>query len=172
MMQMLVAGGLPCLMDDLRSSDIDNPRGYFEYEKAKQLQSDSGWLPEARGKVVKIVAQLLAFLPTEYHYQVIFMQRDLDEVIASQRVMLDRSGSKGAGLSDERLKSVFRRQLEQAEKSLQERNIPSVEVRHQEVIQNPLLVAKQLKSSLKLELDEERMVSVVDQSLYRQRSHV
>ena len=35
MMQMLSAGGLPALTDDLREADESNPRGYFEFEPVK-----------------------------------------------------------------------------------------------------------------------------------------
>ncbi|MGI9427331.1 MAG: hypothetical protein ACR2NM_01650, partial [Bythopirellula sp.] len=94
MMQMLVAGGISPLTDGNREADASNPKGYYEYDKATQLRSDSAWLGEAKGKVVKIVAQLLTELPAEIdgkpaYYRVVFMDRDLDEVLASQHTMLD-----------------------------------------------------------------------------------
>ena len=121
MMQMLHAGGHPCLTDDRREADADNPRGYFEYDKVKQLRTDCSWLPEATGKAVKIIAQLLSVLPTELDYKIIFMRRELDEVIASQNRMLDRQGRGGSDLSDERLRELFDQQLRHLEKLLADR---------------------------------------------------
>ena len=95
MMQMLAAGGLPVLSDDRRLPDDNNPRGYFEYEKVASLREDSNWILDARGKAVKVVAQLLPHLPRGA-YRVIFMDRNLDEVVQSQRRMLARNGRLGS----------------------------------------------------------------------------
>jgi hypothetical protein len=99
MMQMLEAGGLPILTDGERVADADNPRGYYEYAPAKRLMTDRTWLPAADGKAVKIVAQLLPYLPPAPHrFRVIFMKRDLGEVLASQQVMLANLNKTGARL--------------------------------------------------------------------------
>src|SRR5574341_398925 len=91
MMNMLAAGGLPVLTDSLRSADDDNPNGYFEFEPVKKLADGrSEWLPQADRKVVKIISALLEHLPNSYHYKIIFMERDLKEILASQRTMLSR----------------------------------------------------------------------------------
>jgi hypothetical protein len=90
MMQMLDRGGIPALTDECRTADLDNPRGYYEFERVKQTKSDSTWLPAARGKAVKMVSALLYDLPALEHYRIVFMQRDLDEVLASQEKMLRR----------------------------------------------------------------------------------
>ena len=93
MMKMLIAGGLPALTDGLRVADENNPKGYFELEQVKQLpEGDTGWVQTARGKAVKVISYLLESLPGEVSYRVIFMQRDLDEVLLSQKRMLDRDG--------------------------------------------------------------------------------
>lgn len=169
MMQMLHAGGHPCLTDERRTADADNPRGYFEYEKVKQLRTDCSWLPEAEGKAVKIIAQLLSPLPTELDYRIIFMRRELDEVIASQNRMLARQGRGGGALSDERLCEIFDQQLRQIEKLLADRNIPTLYVPHRAVIEEPTTIAQQVKEFLGLDLDLSAMVRVVDGDLYRQR---
>jgi len=113
LMQMLAAGRLPVLTDGKREADSGNPKGYFELEAATRLRQDRDWLKEAKGKVVKIVAQLLPFLPKEHAYRVVFMERDLNEVLKSQQVMLDNLGRDRAKLSDEQLKQVYRQQLRQ-----------------------------------------------------------
>ena len=169
MMQMLHAGGHPCLTDELREADTDNPRGYFEYEKVKQLRTDRSWLPEAEGKAVKIIAQLLAFLPSGLDYRIIFMRRELDEVIASQNRMLDRQGRGGDDFSDERLREIFDLQLHQIKKLLADRNIPTLYVAHRDVRESPTAIAQQIKDFLGQDLNLSAMVRVVDRDLYRQR---
>src|ERR1700758_4513342 len=93
MMQMLAAGGMPILCDGERSADVDNPRGYLEWERIKQLPKNPSLIAEAEGKAVKVISQLLLSLPPEYEYRIIFMQRPLPEVMASQDEMLRRRGS-------------------------------------------------------------------------------
>ena len=93
MMKMLEAGGIPLLTDSIRQADEDNPKGYYEFERAKKLpDGDTAWLKEARGKAVKIIAALLMELPQGYTYQVLFMHRNIQEVLASQSKMLARRG--------------------------------------------------------------------------------
>ncbi len=111
LMQMLAATRLPVLTDGKREADNDNPKGYFELEAATRLRQDRDWLKEAKGKVVKIVAQLLPFLPKEHAYRVVFMERDLNEVLKSQQVMLDNLGRDPTKLSDEQLRQVYRQQI-------------------------------------------------------------
>ena len=93
MMQMLAAGGMPILSDGERRADVDNPRGYLEWERIKQLPKDPGCIAEAEGKAVKVISQLLLSLPAQHEYRVIFMQRPLPEVMASQDEMLRRRGN-------------------------------------------------------------------------------
>lgn len=170
MMQMLRAGGYPCLVDEVRKADEDNPRGYYEYEKAKQLRTDASWLPEAKGKVVKIVAQLLPFLPFQHHYRVIFIERDLEEILASQRAMLKRQDRKGADLSEGRLRQVFIQQLTQLKDLLSARRISTLHVFYRDAIENPARIAGLLKEFSGRDLDEEAMARAVDVGLYRQRT--
>ena len=113
MMQMLHAGGLPALTDGLRTADENNLRGYFEYEPVKRLRSDRSWLPQARGHAVKIIHLLLRELPLDgtLQYRIVFMQRPIEEVIASQHSMLAREGKAGADAAV--LKKAFEGQLAQ-----------------------------------------------------------
>src|SRR5882724_8514008 len=112
MMQMLQAGGMPLLIDDRRPADADNPNGYWEYEPVKRLQQDNSWIPKAEGKAVKVVSALLQYLPPQYTYKIIFMQRSLQEVLASQAVMLQRRGTQGSKADDTTLATVFEQHLE------------------------------------------------------------
>src|SRR5262245_38643826 len=118
LMQMLAAGGLPVLADDARPADEDNPRGYLEYDPVRRTATDASWVALARGQAVKLVHLLLVHLPPGFEYDVIVAHRRIDEVLASQRRMLER---RGAGLAsdpareDEALARVFSAQLAEAE---------------------------------------------------------
>ena len=169
MMQMLEAGGLPALSDGRRSPDDDNPRGYFEYEKVSNLREDSSWLVDARGKSVKVVAQLLPHLPRGA-YRVIFMDRSLDEVIQSQRRMLAHHGKLGARLSDDRLKEVFVKQLGLVAKLLTESMLPVLKVDYLRCIETPGQVAEEVNRFLGGGLCVDQMVGAVDPALYRERA--
>ena len=107
MMQMLEAGGVLVYTDNVRRADEDNQRGYFELEAVKRTKDDKAWLREASGKAVKMIYQLLYDLPPDYDYRVVFMQRDLDEVLASQRSMLERRSEKGASVAPDELRRIF-----------------------------------------------------------------
>ena len=121
MMQLLIAAGREALTDGKRASDVDNPLGYFEFEKARELAKDNSWLPQARGKVVKIVAQLLPLLPPGEHYHVVFMERNMAEVIASQNAMLARQGRPGAALDGQQLLDTYAAQLRRVRAQLARR---------------------------------------------------
>ena len=117
-----------------------------------------------------MVAPLLPFLPPEYDYRVVFMERDLEEILASQGKMLERQQRKGADLSNERLRETFARQLRQVKKMLAERSIPTLWVAHRDALDRPVEVAARLRAFLLgHDLDEEAMARVVDRDLYRQR---
>src|ERR1700742_1146339 len=139
MMQMLSAGGLPVLTDGGRLADDDNPRGYFEVEAVKRLAQDPSCLEDAAGKAVKIIHSLVPHLPRDRAYRVIFMQRNLDEVLASQRKMLDRSGHTGAAISADRLQSVYAMQLEQSRRWLiaNSDRIQTLEVDYSSLVASP-----------------------------------
>lgn len=169
MMQMLDAGGHPVLADDERRADGDNPRGYLEYEPVKALRADASWLPRARGRAVKIIAQLLPALPPDLPYRVVFMERDLNEVLASQQKMLERQGQKGPQPDDAVLARLFKQSLAQVRQLLEQRRIPTLYVGHRETIENPPGVAARVNAFLGGDLDQKAMATAVDGGLYRQR---
>ena len=113
LMQMLAAGGMQVITDGQRAADQHNPRGYFELEAVKHTRTDHSWLTRAEGKAVKVVHLLLPHLPSDREYRVIFMQRDLSEIIASQRAMLQQQGRPAAKLPDSKLAEIFGNQLSQ-----------------------------------------------------------
>ncbi|MDE0889378.1 MAG: alkaline phosphatase family protein [Phycisphaerales bacterium] len=169
MMQMLAKGGVPAFTDGNREADTDNPRGYFEHEKSTRLGSDSSWMPEARGQAVKIVAQLLPSLPRGERYRVVFMDRDLQEVVKSQRVMLDRLGREGGRLTDSRMMSTLDAQVAQVERLLARRpDVDALFVDYASVLEDPMAEAGRICDFLGLETNPDAMVATVDESLRRQ----
>ncbi|MBL8308098.1 MAG: hypothetical protein JNM33_15505 [Rubrivivax sp.] len=171
MMQMLHAGGLPAWADGVRAADDSNPRGYFEHEAVKRLRSDNTWLPQARGHVVKIIHLLLRELPQQagLAYRVVFMQRPLAEVLASQQAMLAREGRPAADPAV--LHKAFETQLAQVEAWLATRaDIAVLRLVHAQVMQEPRAAAEQLCSFLGLPLDVAAMAAAVDPALHRQRA--
>jgi hypothetical protein len=169
MMQMLAAGGLPVLTDGQRTADEDNPRGYLEFDRVKSLRSDNRWLPDAYGKAVKVIAQLLEYLPDET-YRLVFMQRDVSEVISSQRAMLDRNGKQGARLTDEHLANVFAKQILHVDGIIAARNMPVLRVSYRSCVDTPEAAAAEVNAFLQCGLNERAMAASVDTRLYRQRN--
>lgn len=171
MMQMLEAGGIAPFADFQRVADDDNPKGYYELEAIKQLKAQPGVLKDAPGKAVKAIHMLLADLPDDYPYKVVFMRRDLGEVVASQRKMLERSGKKGAALPDAALMKVFQGQLVKVDAWLKTQpNIQVLDVQHRSLIQDPGPVVQAVNVFLGGGLDTQAMAAVVDPSLYRNRT--
>jgi hypothetical protein len=169
MMQMLVAGGLEAITDNIRTADPDNPRGYYEFEKVKQIKHDASWLPGARGKVVKMVSQLLYDLPFSERYRILFMERDLEEVLLSQEKMLTRLGRQGA--PRETIREAFTLHLERLHRWLaQQANMDLLCVSYNALLQSPRELTQRVCDFLGGSVDREGMVAQVDGALYRNRS--
>jgi len=168
MMQMLVAGGMTALSDGEREADSDNPRGYLEWERIKQLPKDPNCIAEAEGKVVKVISWLLLSLPPGHEYRIIFMQRPLAEVLASQDHMRRRRGTykEGADLSP-----TFEKHLREAYSWLEDQpHVKALRVPYHEALSKPKQIAQRLAQFLGINLDVEAMAQQVDASLYRNRS--
>jgi hypothetical protein len=171
-MKMLEAGGLPVLTDGLRAADGSNPNGYFEFERVKELDKagDTAWLAEARGKAVKIISWLVTYLPESYDYQVIFMRRNLDEIIASQNAMLD-ARQEARGAADDRTRELYETHLRQVDRFLAQRDcFSTLSIDYGKVVAEPRAHALQINAFLDGALDVERMVTVAEPKLYRNRS--
>ena len=170
MMKMLEAGGMEIMKDGIRKADDDNPNGYYEFEKAKELEKDTSWLKDAKGKVVKIISALLEHLPEKYNYKIIFMHRNMDEILNSQRQMLIRRGEPTDDVSDEKMGKMFLKHLQTVEEKLKKQsNVDVLPVHYNEFLKEPVTHSRIVNQFLKINLNADNMVSVVDQSLYRQR---
>lgn len=171
MMRMLEAGGLPVLIDHIRTADDDNPRGYYEFEAVKRTKQDSSWLEGSGGKAVKMVYRLLYDLPTDRDYRVLFMRRKLEEVLASQRIMLQRKGVTSDAADDQQMETLFRREIQTFDDWVpQQRHISMIDVDYNRVQQDPLTELTRVRDFLGNNLDLAAMTNVVDATLYRNRS--
>jgi len=170
MMQMLAAGGMTLLTDHERQPDVDNPRGYCEWEPIKLLPKEPHRIDEAEGKVVKVISQLLLSLPTGRNYKLIFMERPLPEVLASQDEMLKHRGGATLSMDHAVLSSAFRDHMKDVVAWLERRDdIPVCRMGYRKVLSEPAATAKMLREFLELDLSVEAMVSQVDPTLYRNR---
>lgn len=169
MMQMLQAGGMPLLLDNIRQADEDNPKGYFEFEPVKQLNKDASWLEKAEGKAVKVIYRLLYDLPQNREYRIIFMKRPLGEVLRSQQIMLERRGVKRGAANDEALGEIFERELRRVEDWLTSKTHTAVlSVSYHDILKHPEENATRVANFLG-GLKAEEMAKVVTPSLHRQR---
>jgi tetratricopeptide (TPR) repeat protein len=169
MMQLLAAGGIAPYTDGQRTPDSDNPRGYLEHAQATQLQKDASWIPQARGKAVKVVATLVRHLPPGEDYRIVFMMRNLDEVTASQRAMLDRLGRKGARLSDRALHRTYAGHLVQVQQWLRAHpTIAVLPVDYAEAVRNPRATAEAVAQFVGEPFDTAAAAAAVDATLKRQ----
>lgn len=171
MMKMLEAGGLEIFQDGVRQADKDNPKGYYEYEKVKDLHKEATWLHEATGKAIKIISNLLLSLPTDLDYKIIFMQREMVEILASQKKMLERSGQPESEISDDVMAAKFSMHLRKVKKFLeQQKNVHTLYIDYSDVIIKPALQAEKVASFLGLRMNTAKMAAVVDKDLYRQKA--
>ena len=170
-MKMLEAGGLAVVTDGLRRADEDNPKGYYEDERVKELHqaADKTWLRAARGKVVKIISFLLKSLPADNNYQVLFMHRNLREIVASQNKMLVRRGERN-DTPDDRAVQLLDEQVRDARFFLRRPQFEVLELNYGEVLESAGPQARRIAAFLRRPLDEAKMAEVVDRQLYRNRA--
>ena len=170
-MKILEAGGVPALTDQIRTADTDNPKGYYEFERVKKLKDgDTAWLRDAQGKAVKIIATLLTHLPSEYEYRVLFMRRKVEEVLASQAKMLENRGEESK-VDDETMAALFSKHLRQVRAWMNSQpNLLYLDLDYNAMVADPEPFIRQINQFLGGDLDEEKMLAVIDNSLYRQRA--
>jgi hypothetical protein len=171
-MKMLEAGGLELVVDNVRTADIDNPKGYYEDERVKDLAEleDMSWFRSARGKVIKVVSSLLNYLPANNAYRVVFMRRNLHEVLASQSKMLERRGE-ASHTDDGDLLAMYEAHLEKVQFQLRFRsNFETLYVNYADVVGDPVSQAKRMAEFVGGGLETEKMAAAVDGSLYRNRA--
>lgn len=170
-MRMLAEGGLPVLTDELRRPDDDNPNGYFELEVVRQLREGNfAWMNEANGKVVKVISALLEYLPQDHQYKIIFMERNPQETLASQKKMLDHRGQTSK-LGDEEMEQQIHHHLAAMKPWLvRQQNMEVLFVNYNALITEPQSSCERITEFLNLPLNQTQMLTVPDTQLYRNRS--
>ena len=171
MMKMLEQGGLQVVTDSLRTADDDNPNGYYEFETVKQMPSGQvAWLDGAQGKVVKVISALLEYLPAKYHYKVIFMERAIGEVLASQKKMLANRQEETA-VSDEEIQEQFQKHVAAAKYWLaRQPNLSVLYVDYNKMLAAPDPLCQTIADFLDMGLDVDKMRAVPNERLYRNRA--
>ena len=171
MMKMLEAGGIPPITDNLRTADDDNPRGYYEYERVRNLpEGDKAWVAEAQGKTVKVISALLEHLPPGYTYRVIFMRREMGEILASQKQMLIRSDKPTDKVSDDKLAEIYTNHLAKVAAWMEAQpGVAVLYIDYNAMLRDPHPSLYEINRFLGELLDVEKMAEVADPSLYRQR---
>jgi hypothetical protein len=172
LMKMLDEGGMQIMTDSERVADIDNPKGYFEYERVKDLEkeTDKSYVREGRGKVLKVISFLIKDLPDDNDYRVIFMRRDLDEVIASQNKMIQRLGTDDSTAAEEAMKEAYRNDIVRTRLLCKNRpNFELIEISYKNTVEDSEATARSVNAFVGGHLDEAAMRAAVDGSLYRNR---
>jgi hypothetical protein len=170
LMQILESGGIPVLADHIRKPDDDNPNGYYEFEPVKRTRDDPSWVPAARGKAVKVIYRLVYNLPGGYDYRVLFLHRKIDEILASQKIMLRRHQKKGSKLDSFKLGVYFERQLKTCKAWIRgKRNFSILPIQYKDMVHSPLSECRKIGSFLGNTFDVSRAASAVDRNLYRNR---
>ena len=171
MMKMLAEGGLEVVTDAIRAADEDNPNGYFEFEPVKQLTAgQAAWVEGAGGKLIKVISALLEYLPAGHEYRVIFMEREIREILASQQKMLQRR-NEAPGAPDEELAAQFAEHLKAIKYWLaRQPNMAVMYVDYNRLMADPDAYCAPVAAFLELPLDVQRMRSVPNERLYRNRA--
>jgi hypothetical protein len=172
MMSILEAGGIELIVDEIRLPDEDNPKGYYEFEKVKDIKSYEHWINDSKGKAVKIVTKHLDNLPTKNRYKIIYMKRDMSEIITSQNKMLKRSGKNIRNVDDKKLAEIFNKHLKLVDQALKEKdNMEVLQVHYNRIIDYPEDEIKRVAEFLEINKMSSisNMVNKVDSGLYRNR---
>jgi len=172
LMKMLEAGGLTLVTDGQRTADEDNPKGYYEVERVKNLanEADRAWISAARGKGIKVISYLLKSLPADLNYKVLFIRRDLEEILASQKKMLARRGE-AHDIAPEKMRELFQDDLWRSSWLLKNRpQFEAIDVHYSAILAEPTEQARRINAFLGNRLDANAMASAVDPSLYRNRA--
>jgi hypothetical protein len=171
MMKMLEAGGIPPITDHQRTADEDNPKGYYEFERVKKLaDGDTAWVADAQGKTVKVISALLEHLPPGYSYKVVFMRREMGEILASQKQMLIRADKPTDKVSDDKLAELYSNHLAKIAAWMESQpGVTVLYIDYNAMLRDPRPSLAEINRFLGDGLDMEKMAEIVDPSLYRQR---
>ena len=166
MMQIIEKTEIPVFSDGKREKDINNPEGYFELEAVKGIVKDNSFLENAKGKALKIVAPLPIFLDKKLNYKVVFMRRNMDEILRSQEVMLQKDQ-----LSErDKFRGIYELHLSKTYRFFEDNSIPYIDVNYNELMKNPEVEIQKLVEFCAIQTDAKKLIEVVRPELYRNRN--
>jgi len=166
MMQVLNKAELPILQDGIRESDVSNPQGYYELEDVKNIVADNSFLDNAVGKAVKIVAPLPIYMKSDLKYKVVFMRRDIEEILQSQEKML----SKDQTSEREKFRTIYEFHLKKTYRFFDQHSIPFIDINYNELMANPVAIIDTVVDFIGLDANAESLSEVVNPELYRNRN--
>lgn len=165
MMQLLNKSSLDILSDGIRQKDISNPEGYYELEAVKGIVRDNTFLKDAVGKVVKIVAPLPVYLDKSLDYRIVFMRRDIEEVLRSQEKMLNKDQTS----EREKFRTIYEMHLKKTYHFFESNSIPYIDIHYRQLLNESEQELKRLINFLKLTTPIEELLSVINVDLYRNK---
>ena len=117
-----------------------------------------------------MISALLKHLPTGYQYKIIYVRRNMSEILASQRKMLIRRGEDPDKMDDQQMAALFAKHVAQVEQWLKEQpNMSVLYVHYSDILSDPQPHITRINEFLGGQLDAAQMAMVVDPNLYRNR---
>ena len=165
MMQLLNKSSLEILSDGIRQKDISNPEGYYELEAVKGIVRDNSFLKDATGKVVKIVAPLPVYLDKSLDYRIVFMRREIEEVLRSQEKMLNKDQTS----EREKFRTIYEMHLKKTYHFFESNSIPYIDIQYKQLLNESEQELKRLIDFLELSTPIEELLSVINVDLYRNK---
>ena len=163
MMQILQAGGVAIAYDSVRQPDINNPKGYYELEGGKIINSlMQGMFPLQKYEdiFIKITAYGLKFLPVG-DYKIIYMVRDIDEVLESMQKMSGKIDKNREKILFEKLNKLCISLMEERE------DIDYLIISYNDTIKNRRETIVKINEFLGGILDVKDALEAIDVNLYR-----
>jgi predicted AlkP superfamily phosphohydrolase/phosphomutase len=171
MMQVMEACGITPLTDGKRIADENNLKGYYEMEAVKKLHLDNKWMASAENKVLKVVASQLPYLPDRFRYKIVFMKRDLAQVVKSQTAMLQRLGKLPKDTAPLFLEQQLKKDFQRAINWINNRNhVSYIEINYSNWMKNFDDEWKKFAEFLDLETEKKTIISeIADLKLFREK---
>jgi len=163
--QLLNKSSLDILSDGIRQKDISNPEGYYELEAVKGIVRDNSFLKDAAGKVVKIVAPLPIYLDKSLEYRIVFMRRDIEEVLKSQEKMLNKDQTS----EREKFRTIYEMHLKKTYHFFDSHSIPYIDIQYKQLLNNSEQELAKLIEFLNLSTPIEDLLSIIKVDLYRNK---
>ena len=167
MMQLLNKSTLEILSDGIRQKDISNPEGYYELEAVKGIVRDNSFLKDALGKVVKIVAPLPIYLDKSLDYRIVFMRREIEEVLRSQEKMLNKDQTS----EREKFRTIYEMHLKKTYHFFESNSIPYLDIQYKQLLNDSEVELQKLIEFLDLSTSVDELLSVIKVDLYRNKAN-